>query len=423
MAKQHIISVSTRWDRPAVATGRGETWLVVSIAVPAVTSRRKRPPVDVAFVIDRSGSMSGPPLDLAKQGVIAALDQLGDADALAVVAYDDKITTISPLAAATSSHRARIASTLREVREGGSTNLFGGWMMGCEHLDHPGPAAKGRVRRVILLTDGLANVGLLDPQQISHHVSRERVAGVATSTLGLGTGFDETLLSGMAEAGGGNFAFAQDPRDLPAFFARELGEALSVVASSAKVRLTLPKGVRARLLNPFPSERKGKEVCVEFGDLPAGMTLDLVFSVTTRATDEGPLPPLHLEAEWIPQTGDGTPGTAVIERPVVDPLMVVDPRAFATMPRDETAAAAVSRVVANDARREALRHYRVGDAVSARSALRSAQAFAMSAPVPDTALLNTLEEEAGIDPNSAAFRQQSRTIEAEAHRRNRGRSA
>jgi Ca-activated chloride channel family protein len=423
MAKHEEIDIITRWDRPAVATGKGETWLVVSITTPIAASGRKRPPVDVGFVIDRSGSMSGPPLELAKQGVVAALDKLTDTDGMAVVAYDDKIATISSLIPAVAGDRARMASILREVQPGGSTNLFGGWQMGCEHLDQPSQQRRGRVRRVILLTDGLANVGLVDPQQISHHVSRQRISGIATSTLGLGMGIDETLLSGMAEAGGGNFAFVEDARDLPAFFARELGEALSVVASGATIALTLPEGIRARLLNPFPNQRNGKQITVDLGDLPSGMTLDLVFSVTTWARAEGVLPPLQLGAEWTPASADGAAAAPFRVEPGIDPLMAVSPDAFATMPRDEKAAEAVGRVIAHDARREALKHYRSGDAVAARSALHDAHALMMAAPSRDLDLEQKLVEEAELDPNSLEFQMRSRAIESEAHRRNRGRNA
>ena len=227
-------------------------------------------------------------------------------------------------------------------------------------------------RRTILLTDGLANVGIVDPRQIAMAAGQERLGGLTTSTLGLGTGIDQALLSAMAEAGGGNFAFVEHPDGFPAFFARELGEALSIVATSATLTLTLPKGVRASLLNPFPIEREGKRMTISLGDLPAGMSLDLVFSVTTRAKSEGVLPPLTLAAEWLP-TGDGSaPGVPVTVSPTVDLLMAVSPAAFATMPRDEEAAEAVGRVVFEDARRTALRQYRTGDISGARETVHFA---------------------------------------------------
>jgi Ca-activated chloride channel homolog len=416
----NLVSASARWDRPAVPTGNGETYLVVTITTGKPTARTKRPPVDVAFVIDRSGSMSGTPLALAKQGVLTALDLLTDDDGMAVVAYDDIPRTVCSLMPATAAHRNGLAQTLRQMETGGSTNLVGGWQLGCEHLTHPEFGTPGRLRRAILLTDGLANVGLVDPQQISWQVTRQRQAGITTSTLGLGGGVDEALLSGMAEAGGGNFAFVEHPKDLPAFFARELGEALSVVAASATLTLTLPEGVRGRLLNPFPAERTGKRISVALGELPAGLTLPLVFSITTRAKKEGIVyPSLELMAEFRPTE----PGAEIARTLIlVDPLMSVSPADFESMPRDESAVEAVAQVIADDARRTALRHYRSGDVVAAHLSLGSAMAYATAAPSSSRRLRQELDEAMQFDPNSPEFAARSKQIENDTHRRSRGRN-
>lgn len=413
-----LVRITSRWDRPAVSTGTGETYLVVTLATGTPTTRVNRPPVDVAFVIDRSGSMSGAPLSLAKQGVLTALNLLTDQDGMSVVAYDDTPRTVCTLMPATATHRHGLAQTLRQMETGGSTNLFGGWQLGCEHLTHPEFGTPGRLRRTILLTDGLANVGLIDPQQISWQVARQRQSGITTSTLGLGLGVDEALLAGMAEAGGGNFAFVEHPRDLPAFFARELGEALSVVATGATLTLTLPEGVRGRLLNPFPAERIGKRITIALGELPAGLTLSLVFSITTRAKHEGVVySPLELTSEW--QTTDSSAARTLIP---VDPLISVSPADFESMPRDEAAVEAVAQVIADDARRTALRHYRTGDVSAARSSLGAAMAYSVAAPSSSARLRKELDEVMAFDPDSPEFNTRSRQIENDTHRRSRGRN-
>ena len=215
------------------------------------------------------------------------------------------------------------------------------------------------------------------------------------------------------------WAAAVRGRDLPAFFARELGEALSVVASEAVLALTLPKGVRGRLLNPFPIERTGKRLSIALGDLPAGMTLDLVFGITSRTRTVGPFPPLELTAEWRPVESG-----AARERvqATVDTLMAVDPADFASMPRDEKAAAAVARMVTDDARRTALQHYRSGDIQAARMSLSNARFMAMSAPA-SAGVVSEIDEMMAFDPASAEFQLRSRQIENDAHRRSRGREA
>jgi Ca-activated chloride channel family protein len=415
-ASSPLVSVTSRWDRPAVATGTGQTWLVVTVATAIPETDTPRPPLDVAFIVDRSGSMTGLPLQLAKEGVLTALDQLTDQDGFSVVAYDDIPLTISRPAHATGKQRTMLAMTLAGLEPGGSTNLFGGWELGCQHLMHPEFRMNGRVRRAILLTDGLANVGLTDSARIAQEVSTRRAMGISTSTLGLGTGIDEAKLSAMAEAGGGNFAWVEHARDLPGFFARELNEAISTVASGAAVMLTLPKGVRGRLLNPFPGERIGKRITVALGELPAGITINLVFSITTRATDEGIFPPLELAATW--QEVDA-PAAELIDVPV-DPLMAVSPADFDSMPRDEQAAAAAARMIADDAQRRAMHHYRSGDVSMARQTLGSAARFAASAPA-GAGIASELDGMMAYDPASPEFQTLRRKIESDAHRRSRGR--
>ena len=98
-----------------------------------------------------------------------------------------------------------------------------------------------RIRRTILLTDGLANVGITDPQQLSHHAGELRRRGIATTTIGVGQNFDEGLLSAMAEAGGGNFQYAENANAMREFFSQELQSLLSVVATGLTVTLQAPE--------------------------------------------------------------------------------------------------------------------------------------------------------------------------------------
>jgi Ca-activated chloride channel family protein len=276
------------------------------------------------------------------------------------------------------------------------------------------------VRRAILLTDGHANVGLTEPGLISGHVAQQRARGIGTSTLGLGEGTDEALLESMAEAGGGASAFVEHAHDLPAFFARELGEALATVATDVHLTLTLPKGVRATLLNPFPVERTGKTLAIMLGDLSAGMTLHLVFSVTTRAKAEGVLPELDLVASWQPVQAEGTARQEQTPIPV-DALMVVSARDFASMPIDEQAGEAAAEMIAAAAKREAMHHYRRGDRVAAQASLNSAVAYAAAAPMVREGLVDEIRTMADIDPNSPDFELRRRQIMNQEHRRARGR--
>lgn len=414
------LAVDATWERPAIVTGNGETHLVVRVSA-ARSAFASRVPVDLALMIDRSGSMAGDKLDLATAGVRTALGLLRPEDRAGLVAYDHEVDALAPLAHLDRFARRTLDGRLDRLEARGSTDLFGGWTAGCEALASGRDRAAGpRLKRTLLLTDGLANVGTTDPVEITHHAAQLRVRRISTSTLGVGTDFDEDLLTRMAEAGGGNFAWVEHPRELPAFFARELGELLTVAALDAKLRLTLPSGLRATLLNPYPVDRVGKALTVQLGDLPAGLTVHLVFSVTGRFAGPVPIAPPALELDWAEVEGDRRSTVPV----GVDAIRVVTPVEFERAPRDDGASEQVARTRAERAKREAITHYRAGRHGDARRLLVSAMAVTLAAPMAasDTTL-RELDELMAVDPSGPAFESVRRRTLNEAHRRSRGREA
>src|SRR4051812_3974128 len=131
-ATRDMVRIQTRWDKAAIAIGNGTTHLVVTIETPMIKRAAVRAPLDVAFVIDRSGSMSGQPLELAKRGVIDGIGLLSNSDAFTVVAYDDGFEDVVPMVSADATNRQRAIELVRQINSGGSTDLHGGWRRGCQ---------------------------------------------------------------------------------------------------------------------------------------------------------------------------------------------------------------------------------------------------------------------------------------------------
>lgn len=228
--------------KSAVASDRAiELDLVVTIAPPHLETTIQRPALNLGLVLDRSGSMSGTKLRYAKQAACYAVEQLLPSDRVSVTIFDDEVETLVPSTLA--SDKATILACINTIRAGRSTALHAGWLQGAaqvsEHLD------SDRLNRVLLLSDGLANVGERSPETIGEHVSGLATRKVSTSTLGLGNDYDEDLLATMSTRGDGNFYHVESPQQLPDIFASELqglmatfGRAVSLgVRSQAGVEL------------------------------------------------------------------------------------------------------------------------------------------------------------------------------------------
>jgi Ca-activated chloride channel family protein len=211
--------------------------VMVELSAPEAATDSDRAPLKLALVIDRSGSMAGEKLEATKASAAYLVRRLGPADELAVVVYDDSVDTVAPLAPVDT---AELLPAIAAIWPGGSTNLSGGWLKGLEMVKGSASTSSGELdatRPVLLLTDGQANVGITEPGALVGMVTTARGEGVGTTTIGFGDGFAEALLTGMADAGGGNAHFAPTPDAAPAIFADEFEGLASVVAQNVSVEI------------------------------------------------------------------------------------------------------------------------------------------------------------------------------------------
>lgn len=233
--------------------------------------RPERMPLSLAVVLDRSGSMHGEKILTAKRAAQAVLDRLEGGDQIAVVVFDDQIDVVQPMTAATPEVKARVRSVLAEIQARASTALHEGWLTGCRAIaGDQAPATDGRLARCFLLTDGLANVGLTDAEQIAGEAAgvRER-AGIGTSTFGIGPDYDEGLLGPMAVAGGGQFHHLRNAEDIASTFVGELGELLTVAASQVRLEVEAGRGVTVEAISEYWASPQPQETrwTVLVGDL------------------------------------------------------------------------------------------------------------------------------------------------------------
>jgi Ca-activated chloride channel family protein len=207
------------------------------------------------------------------------LDRLGESDRVAAVVFDHQVDVLQEAAAATSETRARLRAQLSAIQARGNTALHQGWLTGCRVIA-PETLADGRLTRCFLLTDGLANVGLTDREQIAAQAADVRAnAGIGTSTFGIGHDYDEGLLGPMAVAGGGQFHHLRGPADIASTFLGELGELLTVAARNVCLELQGGPGMTVELVSAYwlsqPATADAQWL-VSLGDLLAGEAREVV---------------------------------------------------------------------------------------------------------------------------------------------------
>jgi hypothetical protein len=186
---------------------------------------------------------------------------------------------------ATPEARHEAMRRLDPIEPRGSTDLGGGWLRGAEQVA-AGQLAEG-VNRVLLLTDGLANVGMTDPAELARHAAELRSRGVSTTTFGIGDDFNEVLLAGMADAGGGQFRFIATAADINRHITEAVGELLEVVARDVTLEVAGPDGLRVDSLSPFPTEPRTERTLIRLGDLVSEQWVQVVLRVRCPYGEEG----------------------------------------------------------------------------------------------------------------------------------------
>lgn len=259
----------------------------------ATRSAGTRSALNLSMVIDKSGSMSGKPLKHATEAADLLVRQLSKQDTLSVVAYDDRIDTVVTPNKVTDWEA--ISEQIQKIRAGGMTNLHGGWQEGCKYVSQD--KDEDLARRVLLLTDGQANVGISDNASLIAAARAESKKGIITTTLGFGSGFNEDLLIGMAEASGGNFYYIETPEDATQVFLIE-GESLTALAARNLTLTFMPapnSGVKIlSMLNNYPvhMEQDGS-MRVNVGDVYGGedklLAIQLEVPASAEASSKGGL--------------------------------------------------------------------------------------------------------------------------------------
>ncbi len=238
-AKQ--ISLNVDMGTPVMLAQKQQTaYIKVSLTGFEQEEESTRTPANIAIVIDKSGSMQGPKMQQAIEAAVMAVNILDNNDIVSIITYDTDVQVIVP--ATRVSDKRSIIRTLRTIRADGSTALFAGVSKGAGEVRKF--IAKNRVNRVILLSDGQANVGPSTPTELGQLGMSLGKESISVTTIGLGLGYNEDLMTQLAGYSDGNHAFVENANDLVKIFQYEFGDVMSVIAKDVNIIINCSKNVR-----------------------------------------------------------------------------------------------------------------------------------------------------------------------------------
>ena len=245
--------------------------LMLDLTAPANPAHTNRPGQAVQIVLDRSGSMNGRPLESAKESILKLVDRLAPQDSFGLVAFDDSALVVVPTLSMSDHHLPSLKKAIREMDTGGSTDIAAGYLLGIRELKRINSSGGSTL---LLISDGHANSGETDPKFFAEVATKSATERVTTSTIGLGNGYDETLLEALSQGGGGAHRFAGTIDEAVGAIAAEVEDLLDKAVVNAVMRLTptsvLMGAPSIEILQRLPYWMDGQTYVLQLGDLYSG---------------------------------------------------------------------------------------------------------------------------------------------------------
>lgn len=378
--------------RAAVSSDHPSTLdVLVRIVPPTAPDDLKRPALNLGFAIDRSGSMSGQrKISFARQAVCYAVQQLLASDRVSVTIFDDQVQTLvrSTLAV----DKADITRQIERIQPKGSTALHTGWLEGgiqiSQHFNSE------HLNRVILLSDGLANVGETNPDAIASDVHGLAKRGVSTTTMGVGNDYNEDLLEAMARSGDGNYYYIESPQQLPDIFQTELQGLMATVGHTVSLGIEPQGDVKVvDVLNDLDRNRQGR---YQLPNLVVSNAIEVVVRLKVPAITVQAADLCYFRLAWNdPQQQQRQKVRAALHLPVVSSAQLED------FPLNSEVQEQVARLMAARAKQEVVRNLDRGDYAAARLSLEAARTQVSAAPV-SARMSMELEALADLDADLAS---------------------
>ncbi|MBG88299.1 MAG: hypothetical protein CMO80_15540 [Verrucomicrobiales bacterium] len=275
------VKLSVQLAKPLlVANKKQTTFLKAGLTGFELKKETDRAPVNVSIVLDKSGSMRGNKIRHAREAAKMAIGRLNNDDIVSVVTYDSVVRVLVP--ATKVSDKDTIFAQIDRIPANGSTALFAGVSKGAKELRKF--MTKDRVNRIFLLSDGQANVGPKTPGELGELGASLAKEGISVTTLGLGLGYNEDLMSQLALKSDGRHSFIEDATQLAQIFNEDFGEMLTVVAQEVEVKISCEPGVRPVRLLGREGDISGQTVVTDLNQIYSKQEQYILLEVEIPAT-------------------------------------------------------------------------------------------------------------------------------------------
>jgi Ca-activated chloride channel family protein len=397
------VTLKAGLGQTVIPSSGGKVYLRLSLKALAHEVAENRSPLNVGLVLDRSGSMRGQRMEAAKDAARMALSRLGTGDTVSLVSYNHNVQVLQP-AQRIGSHE-KLAAAINKLTADGRTALFAGVTEGGRQVERF--LTDRQINRVILMSDGLANVGPSSPAELGKLGQELGAKGISVTTIGLGLGYNEDLMQRLALASDGNHAFAENPEDLIGIFNSEFGDALSIAAKDIEIIIEVRAGFRPVRVLGREAQVDGTKIKLRMNQLTAlnerYVIVELDASPSAPATG---IDVAAVDVEYLDlQSGRRNRSTSRVS---VD---ISDDKLKQTSSRDNEILSEVTTQIATERSEKAVELRDKGDLKAARILLQENATYLMNsrsdfasgeAPASPKALkeLKKLEEESNVAADS-----------------------
>ena len=315
MTKQNNININMSWDKEVIAAEqKSERSLLIDLTGDGdlKTKHKERPPVNLAIVIDCSGSMEGAPIEAAKSAAKQITEKLTQKDRLSIVTFGSEVETHFSNVRMDESGTSYAQGVISEIYIRGMTNLSGGWFEGAKCATQAIDEGVFNDGFVVVLSDGMANRGITHPKELLMHASELSSRGIQTTSIGIGAHYSPLQLDALAEGGKGRLHDTETAEDIIDVVLGELGEIGNTIAKNVKIHIQYPGSVELKCLSKLKGEKSNNYYNIDIGNLLLNQTRSVALLTEIFAQPLGQSVSFEVHATWDDiETGERAEGKVI----------------------------------------------------------------------------------------------------------------